>query len=349
MIDPPISSPTETPVDRGLDRVVVGLNGDDARSLYRLMRLMAVVDDRVRREVTSGRLKAATYSIRGLEGACAALGVAMQRRDWLVSTYRSLGDALAKNAELDGILGEYFGKASGVSKGKGGTMHLHDQGVGFVTSTGIVGSGLPIATGLGMAAQLDGDGRAVVCTFGDGATSIGAFHEALNLASLWHLPVVFVCQNNQWAEYTPIDQYAGSTDLCARAASYGAHAVSVDGFDPVATLEVLRPALENARSGTGPVFVEIQTYRLASHSGVGDNSYVPADRLAEALGHDPLPTFRDRLLREGVADVHELDDIDREVTDVAEAAFAHAGSASHPGPEERFRDVYAEPGTGEPQ
>ncbi|MGH3629503.1 MAG: thiamine pyrophosphate-dependent enzyme, partial [Sciscionella sp.] len=167
------------------------LSAEDLIRMYRTMRLITVTGERAAAEVRAGRLKSAFYPVRGLEGACAALGVAMQPTDQLVSTYRNLGDSLAKGSSLRKIIAEIYGRVGGTSKGKGGAMHLHDQDVGFITSTGVVGSGLPIAVGLGLAAQLDGDGRAVVTTFGDGSTSIGAFHEAMNLAGLWKLPILF--------------------------------------------------------------------------------------------------------------------------------------------------------------
>src|SRR3712207_4072717 len=180
------------------------------------MKLITLVDGKIGDEARAGRLKAATYPVRGLEGVCAAMGVAVRRDDHLVSTYRNVGDTLAKGSDLERIIAEIYGRANGVSKGKGGAMHLHDTSAGFITSTGIVGSGVPIAVGLGLAAQLDGGDRAVVTTFGDGATSIGAFHEAMNMAGLWKLPVVFICQNNQWGEHTPLRSEEHTSELQSR-------------------------------------------------------------------------------------------------------------------------------------
>jgi len=315
--------------------------------MYRVMSLITATSERAAAEVRSGALASAFYPVRGLEGVCAALSVAMTKQDQLVSTYRSLGDALAKGADLRGVIAEIYGRADGVSGGKGGPMHLHDTRVGFITSTGIVGSGLPIAVGLGIAAQLDGadaDGRtrAVITTFGDGATSIGAFHEAMNMAGLWRLPVVFLCQNNQWGEHTPIAEYAASTDLAGRAKAYAMTTEKVDGFDPIATLEVLRAALERARTGGGPTFVEAITYRLTGHSGSADYSYMPADDLAAALARDPVPTFRAYLLERAVADEATLAGIDAEVTAAVDDAFAFAAASPPPAADLRYRDVFAE-------
>lgn len=330
--------PTEDQ-DFGADTTV---SADDLLDMYRTMRLITVTGERAAAEVQAGRLKSAFYPVRGLEGSCAALGLAMRPEDKLVSTYRSLGDALAKKSSLRAIIAEIYGKVGGTSKGKGGAMHLHDQQAGFVTSTGVVGSGLPIAVGLGLAAHLDGGGRAVVTTFGDGSTSIGAFHEAMNLAALWTLPVVFVCQNNGWAEHTPIAEYAARTDLANRAEAYGLPTVTVDGFDPVATAGVLRGATDRARSGRGPTFVEVVTYRLTGHSGSSDYSYMPKDVLAAAMERDPAPTFRRRLLDDGTATEDELARIDDEVAREVDDAFEFAQSSPQPGSDERYTDVFAD-------
>jgi pyruvate dehydrogenase E1 component alpha subunit len=318
------------------------LNTAELRDMYRLMALITATSDRASAEVKSGSLQSAFYPVRGLEGVCAALGIAKQPGDQLVSTYRSLGDALAWGSDLRGVIAEIYGRADGVCGGKGGPMHLHDTKVGFMTSTGIVGSGIPIAVGLGIAAQLDGASRAVVTTFGDGATSIGAFHEGMNMAALWKLPVLFLCQNNQWGEHTPIADYAGNTDLAARAAGYGMTAVKVDGFDPVATAEVLREALERARSGGGPTFVEAMTYRLTGHSGSSDYSYMPAEELAAALERDPVPSFRRALLASGQAGEEDLAALDAEVVAKVDDAFTFAQASPAVDGEMRYRDVFAD-------
>ncbi|MFN2537990.1 MAG: thiamine pyrophosphate-dependent dehydrogenase E1 component subunit alpha [Mycobacteriales bacterium] len=313
------------------------------REMYRLMRLITAASERASAEVKAGGLASAFYPVRGLEGVCAALGAAMRRDDKLVSTYRSLGDALAKGADLRRVIAELYGRSDGVSHGKGGPMHLHDVQAGFMTSTGIVGSGLPIAVGLGIAAQLDGASRAVITTFGDGATSIGAFHESMNMAGLWKLPVVFVCQNNMWAEHTPIAEYAARTDLAGRAEAYGMATIRVDGFDPIATFHVLDEACARARAGDGPTFVEAVTYRLTGHSGSADYSYVPKEELGAALQRDPAPTFRAWLLEEGVFDESEVALVDSEIEATVDEAYRFAFASPPPPNEERYTDVFADP------
>jgi pyruvate dehydrogenase E1 component alpha subunit len=310
--------------------------------MYRLMLLTTAAGERARAEVTAGRMQAAFYPVRGLEGVCAALGAAFQPSDKLVSTYRNLGDALAKGASLRAIIAELLGRVDGTSGGLGGPMHLHDQQAGFVTSTGIVGAGLPIAVGVAMAAQLEGAGRAVVTTHGDGATSIGAFHEAMNMAALWQLPLVVVCQNNGWGEHTPLAEYAANTDLAARAASYNMRAETVDGFDPIATWRVLDGALQRARAGEGPTFVECRTYRLTGHSGTADASYMPADELAAAMARDPAPTFRGWLLAEDVLDEARLAAIEADVEAAVTDAFDFGFASASPSEDDLYAHVFAD-------
>jgi len=331
-------------VEGGIVSSAADIDRDLLTDIYTRMYLIRIVNERVVGEVKAGRLKGAAYPVRGLEAVCAAIGVCTRDDDQLVSTYRNMGDALAKGADLRRAVAEMYGRASGVSKGKGGAMHLHDPSVGFVTSTGIVGAGLPIAVGLGLAAQLDGDDRVVVTTFGDGSTSIGAFHEALNLAALWQLPVVFVCQNNQWGEHTPIAGYTANTDLTGRAAAYGLRAVSTDGFDTIAAYRTMRDAVETTRSGGGPVFVEARTYRLSGHSAASDYSYMPRDEFAAAEQRDPVPGFRRWLVESGGVEVGMVEGLEHAVDARVEAAFEEASKAAPPAPEERYTDVFADEG-----
>jgi TPP-dependent pyruvate/acetoin dehydrogenase alpha subunit len=320
-------------------------SGSQLERMYEAMAMMTVAEERISAEVKSGSLKATFYPVRGLEGVCAALGACLTADDYLVSTYRNLGDALAKGALLSSIVAELYGRVGGMSKGKGGPMHLHNVSTGFMATTGIVGSGLPIAVGLALSAQMEVNGRVTAVTFGDGATSIGAYHEAMNLASLWNLPIVFVCQNNQWAEHTPIAEYAANTDLAGRADSYAMSADSVDGFDPIATWGVLHDAVEAARRGEGPRFVECRTYRLTGHTSATEYSYMPEGELHAATAKDPTPAFRERLQAEGLVDASTLSDIDRRVAGAVKEAFTLAVECPPPSADEIYVDVFASEGT----
>lgn len=315
--------------------------------MYEVMRTVTVADERARAEAKAGRMPAAFYPVRGLEGVCAALGAVLTADDHLVSTYRNLADTVAKGVPLRAIIAELHGRVAGTSKGKAGTMHMHHDPSGLMATTGIVGSGLPIAAGLALAAQLDGAGpdgrrRAVAVTFGDGATSIGAYHEAMNLAALWRLPLVLVCQNNGWAEHTPLSAYAPATDLAARAGAYNMTAVAVDGFDPIATWRVLGEAVGRARAGGGPTFVECRTYRLVGHTSSADYSYMPTAELEAALARDPAPAFRVWLVERGHASEARLDEIDKAVDAAVDDAFEFAQGAPRPEPAAIYDDVFAD-------
>jgi pyruvate dehydrogenase E1 component alpha subunit len=310
--------------------------------MYEVMRTVTVADDRARAEAKAGRMPAAFYPVRGLEGVCAALGAVLSPEDHLVSTYRNLADTVAKGVPLRGMIAELHGRVPGTSKGKAGTMHMHHDPSGLMATTGIVGSGLPIAAGLALGAQLDKAGRVVAVTFGDGATAIGAYHEAMNLAALWRLPLVFVCQNNGWAEHTPLAAYAPATDLAARAAAYNMAAVAVDGFDPIETWRVLGDAVARARNGEGPTFVECRTYRLVGHTSSADYSYMPQAKLEAALARDPAPTFRAWLLETGHLTEGRLDEIDKAVDEAVSDAFEFAQAAPQPAPGDIYDDVFAD-------
>ncbi|TNC29220.1 thiamine pyrophosphate-dependent dehydrogenase E1 component subunit alpha [Amycolatopsis alkalitolerans] len=315
----------------------------DPRAIYETMATISVGEAATVGAVRAGRLNAAVYPVRGLEGVCAALGDVLEPTDYLVSTYRNLGDAVAKGVELRRVIAESYGRKLGTSKGKGGPMHLVDVHAGLMATSGIVGGGVPIAVGLALAAQLDGEGQIAATTFGDGATSIGAYHEAMNLAALWNLPIVFVCQNNQWGEHTALVDYAGNPDLSERARSYGMHSVAVDGFDVPATWRALRDAADHARSGAGPAFVEAITYRLGPHSAASDRGYMPKQDFDAAMERDPTPAFRKQLLESGTATAGELDRIDARVHTLVEDAMQAAIDSPPQTDDELFTDVFADP------
>ena len=309
--------------------------------LYRVAATIRCLDQQVAERVRTGKLRAATYGVRGLEVACAALGAALGHEDRMVSTYRNLGDAVAKGLSVAEIVAEFYGKEAGPARGKGGPMHLSSPSVGFMMTTGIVGSGLPIATGLAWAAQLDSaTSRIVVVTFGDAATSIGAAHEALNLAASWKLPILFFCQNNQWGEHTPIAEYTAQPDLALRAAAYGMEARTMDGFDHQSCLSGIADAVESVRSTRAPMFVDCVTYRLTPHSSAMDMSEMPESEVAAALERDPVPALRSALA-DSESSHTDLIRIDSEISALVEKAFSEAESADAADSSYTFTDVYA--------
>jgi acetoin:2,6-dichlorophenolindophenol oxidoreductase subunit alpha len=322
------------------------LTGDIApqvrRRMYELMSLMKAVDDRVTSAIRTGQVVAIYYSHRGQEAIAAALGAALRPTDQLVTTYRGLHDHLAKGGPLVDLLGGVLGRDIGAGRGKSHILSLSQPEVGAMLSTGIVGGGLPIAAGLALSAQLEGADRVTAVCFGDGASNTGSFHEAMNLASLWNLPVVFVCQNNLYGEKTPFRDSMKVGHVADRAAAYAIPGISVNGNDPDATYRVLAEAVERARSGGGPTLVECMTYRFRGHS-LGDTmAYMPKEERAAAEASDPVPAYRHRLIGLGVMSEAELDELDQQVTDQVTDALKLVLAAPPPSAADLLTDRYAD-------
>jgi pyruvate dehydrogenase E1 component alpha subunit len=271
------------------------------------------------------------------------MGVSLRPDDQLVTTYRGLHDLIGKGVPLEEIYGEMMGRTVGAGRGKGGTMHIAKPDKGVMLSTGIVGAGPPVAVGLAMAGKRKGLERVTVVSFGDGATNTGSFHEAANMAALWDLPLVFVCQNNLYAEMTPTSDTMKIEHVADRAAGYGMPGVHVDGNDPLAVKSALDEALARARSGGGPTLIECVTFRFRGHYFGDRMPYIPKDQLAEAMAADPVPRFRGQLADAGICSAEELDRIDAEALAAVEAALRTVLSADSPSIEELDKDVYATP------
>lgn len=313
------------------------------KRIYALMVLMKSADDRLSKGIGTGEFMCVYWPSRGQEAIAAAMGVSLRPDDQLVTTYRGLHDLIGKGVALEAIYGEMMGRAVGASRGKGGTMHIADPERGVMLSTGIVGAGPPVGVGLAMAAKRKGLDRVTVVSFGDGATNTGSFHEAANMAALWDLPVVLLCQNNLYAEMTPTGETMKIAHVADRAAGYGMPGVRVDGNDPLAVVAALREALANARSGRGPTLIECVTFRFRGHYFGDRMKYIPKEQLAEAKAADPVPRFRTHLADAGMCTDGELDRIEREALERVEAALATVMNADEPSIEELDRDVYATP------
>jgi acetoin:2,6-dichlorophenolindophenol oxidoreductase subunit alpha len=263
--------------------------------------------------------------------------------DQLVTTYRGLHDLIGKGVPLEEIYGEMMGRTVGASRGKGGTMHIAKPDRGVMLSTGIVGAGPPVAVGLAMAAKRKGIDRVTVVSFGDGATNTGSFHEAANMAALWDLPLVFVCQNNLYAEMTPTADTMKLEQVADRAAGYGMPGIRVDGNDPLAVKSALDDALQRARDGVGPTFIECVTFRFRGHYFGDRMPYIPKEQLAAAMAADPVPRFRSHLAETGICGEDELDRIDTAAIATVETALKTVMSSDSPSIDELDRDVYATP------
>ncbi|MBV9515482.1 MAG: thiamine pyrophosphate-dependent dehydrogenase E1 component subunit alpha [Mycobacteriaceae bacterium] len=313
------------------------------RRIYELMVLMKAADDRLSKGIATGEFMCVYWPSRGQEAIAAAMGVSLRPDDQLVTTYRGLHDLIGKGVPLEEIYGEMMGRVVGASRGKGGTMHIANPAKGVMLSTGIVGAGPPVGVGLAMAAKRKGLDRVTVVSFGDGATNTGSFHEAANLAALWDLPMVLVCQNNQFAEMTPTADTMKLDRVADRAAGYGMPGVRVDGNDPLAVVTALDEALDRARRGDGPTLVECVTFRFRGHYFGDRMPYIPKQQLAAAMAADPVPRFRTRLADAGICGEDELTRIDDAAAETVEAALQKVMSADSPAIDELDRDVYATP------
>jgi 2-oxoisovalerate dehydrogenase E1 component len=310
---------------------------------YTTMVRINEADKAIQRSLSAGELQFQYYPAGGQEAIPAGIAPLLSREDYSVITYRCIHDIVAKGTPLTEIMAEMYGKRAGTSKGKGGPMHLSDPHSGLMVTTGIVGAGLPIANGLALASQLMRSGRVTVVNFGDGATSTGAFHEALNLAAVWKLPVLFVCQNNQYGEYTAIPEYTLTRDFSKRASAYEMRGAQVDGTDPVAVHAAAKDALERARRGEGPTLLEAVCHRLQGHAFGSDTAHMDKAALEAAKQVAPVPRFRARLLDGKVATEAELAAIEAAARQEVDAAIAFAKEAPPPAVEDLYTDVFATP------
>ena len=314
---------------------------DRAMELYRLMSKVHLADQRVRKGLSAGEIAMSYWPVDGQEAMSAGAMLALAESDQLVTTYRGLGDVVAKGIDLNGYFGEILGRSTGLSKGKAGAMGIFDPEHGIAWTTGIVGAGPLIANGLALAAAHRGDDQVVLVSFGDGATSIGYVHEAMNMAALWSLPVVFFCQNNAWAEGTALARYTRTAQLSDRAPGYGMPGVTVDGTDPHDVYSAVSAAVERARSGRGPSFVEAVAYRLQGHYFGDAMSYADPDELAAKRADPPFARYRKTLIDENSAAEADLDRIDAELFAEIDGAFAAARDADPPDIGELTRDVFS--------
>lgn len=309
--------------------------------IYRRAALIKANDEKFRSVIKSGRIQVVYYSPRGQEIIPSAVSVNLTDDDMICTIYRGIHDMIAKGVPLDLLWAEFAGKATGTCKGKGGPMHITHPASGIMVTTGIVGSSMPIANGLAWVSQLRGDRRVTIAYFGDGASNIGAFHESLNLASLWKLPVVFVCQNNGYAEHTRYDLGTSAKRIADRAVGYDMPGVTVDGNDAVAMYTAAKEAIDRARDGGGPTLIEATTFRFHGHVFGDMDGYMDKEEKNAALAKDPVPILRARLLAEGLATEAQLAGMEATIKQEIEAAVAFALESDVSSPDELQRDVYA--------
>jgi TPP-dependent pyruvate/acetoin dehydrogenase alpha subunit len=327
-----------------LDRPPGTVDRPTALGLYRQQTRMRRFEKRAYDLFLQNLVKGTSHLSLGMEAIAAGFGEAMEPGDYTFATYRGHAHTLARGSSMTAVMGELLGRDNGLLHGKGGSMHLTDVERGMMGSYAIVGAHLAIALGAGWSAQYRREPRVSVVFFGDGATNIGAFHEALNFAVIWRLPVVFVCENNLYMEYTPISAVTAVARPAAdRAGAYGLEYILIDGNDADAVYLTAREFLGRARTGGGPALIEAQTYRSGGHSRADPGKYKPADEVSAWAAYDPVELYRQRLLDRGVP-VAEIEAIEGEAQREVDAATAAASSAPPPGPERLLTNVWADGG-----
>lgn len=319
------------------------LGRSEALDIYRTMVRIEATDKRIQMGLQAGDLQFQYYPAGGQEAIAAGMASQIEPEDYAVTTYRVVHDIVAKGTPISKIIAEMYGKETGTSKGKGGPMHLTDPKSGLMLTTGIVGAGAPIANGIALAAQFKESGRVTLCSFGDGAANIGAVHEALNMAALWDLPVVFVCQNNGYAEYTDFADSTKSTCIAARADGYGMVGERVDGCDPVAVAQAARRAIDRARAGEGPTLLECMAPRLQGHAFGSDIAHMDQEKLETDKANAPVKQVRQRLLEEGIATEDALKEIEAAAKAEVDAAQAFADESQSPPAPDLYTEILNNP------
>jgi 2-oxoisovalerate dehydrogenase E1 component len=309
--------------------------------LYQAMQRIRRFEERVSELFAAGRIPGFVHLCIGQEavavGACAGL----RPDDYITSTHRGHGHLIAKGGELDKMMAELYGKENGYCKGRGGSMHIVDVGLGILGANGIVGAGTQIAAGAGLSSKVRDSGQVVVCFFGDDASTEGMFHESMNLAALWDLPVIFMCENNLYGQFTPYEKHTRVPDIASKAAAYGIPSAIVDGNDVLAVRAATDEAARRARSGGGPTLIECKTYRWHGHMEGDAYGYRTAAEIEEWKEKCPIARLRSRLIADGIASQEEFDGIDAKVEAALDAAVAFAESGPAPDPSTATENVYA--------
>jgi TPP-dependent pyruvate/acetoin dehydrogenase alpha subunit len=325
--------------DLGPTHIADEVDAEHELDLYRRMQLIRRFEERVYLVYLQGELPGTLHQSQGQEAVAVGVCDVLRPTDWITSTHRPHGHALAKGVDVRAAMAELYGKATGCCGGKGGSMHLGDPSVGMLPAIAIVGGGNTVVTGLGLAFKLMRTDQVAVCFFGEGASNEGAFHEGLNFAAVQHLPVVFACENNLYGASTPFHQISLVTDVAARAAAYGVRGLIVDGMDVLAVREAALRAVSDARIGAGPVLLEFKTYRFAGHSRGDVRGYRSREEEAEWKERDPIVRLRERLASTFGAEA--LDETDAEIEETLDDAIEFARNSPLPRAEDALTDAYA--------
>ena len=318
------------------------LDAELARRLLSQMALIRRFEEKAAEMYSLGKIGGFLHLYIGQEAVAVGATSVTRPDDYAVSSYREHGHCLAKGSDPKKIMAELFGRSGGLSKGKGGSMHLFDKSVNFLGGHGIVGAHLPLAAGAGFAIKYQGGDQVVLCYFGDGAVPEGEFHESMNLMALWKLPVIFICENNRYAMGTAIHRALAQTEVWRFAETYGMHGEAVDGMDVLAVRDCVGRAVERARKDKAPTLIEARTYRFRGHSmrDPAGSVYRTKDEVEREKQRDPITVFTERCLKDGILVDADVKAVEKDVNDIVDEAVAFAEASPEPAPEELFTDVY---------
>jgi len=322
-------------------KLPLNLSKEKNIDLYRKMLEIRCFEEKVFELYAQNLVPGTIHLYTGEEAVAVGVCGNLRKDDYITSTHRGHGHCIAKGAQPKRVMAEILGKKTGYCKGKGGSMHIADFKVGMLGATAVVGAGLPIAMGAGLSIKLRRTDNVVACFFGDGASNQGTFHEAINMAAVWKLPVIFVCENNVYAMGTRQSTVMLVKNVADRAVAYGIPGVAVDGNDVLAVYEAAQKAVEMARKGEGPTLIECKTYRHKGHSRIDPAKYRPKEEVEDWLRNDPIKRFKERLLETNVVMEAEIQQIERKVSAEIEEAAKFAMESSYPAAEEALQDVYA--------
>ena len=309
--------------------------------MYRTMVRIRRFEERVSREFADGNIPGSVHVYIGEEAVATGAIAHLRKDDYIMSTHRGHGHMIAKGGQTDRMMAELFAKKTGYCLGKGGSMHIADLDIGMLGAAGIVGSGIPIATGAGLSAKMRGTDQVTLCFFGDGASNLGRFHEGINLGAVWKLPVIYICENNLWAVSVPTSCSLAISNIADRAIGYGIPGIVVDGMDVMAVYEAAGEAVARARRGEGPTLIEAKTYRFRGHFEGDSGTYRPKEEIEEWLKRDPLKSFKEKLLEMKLLTEKKADEIDQEMLAEIDQAVKFAQESPFPEPEETLENVYA--------
>ena len=309
--------------------------------MYRTMVRIRIFEERVAKEFSAGKIPGGAHLYIGEEAVATSACANLRPDDYITSTHRGHGHLIAKGGKTDRMMAELYGKKTGYNKGKGGSMHIADMAIGSLGANGIVGAGITIAGGAALSAQMRGTDQIVICFFGDGASDTTRFHEGVNMASHWKLPVVYVIENNMYAMSTGTRNTRNIDNLSDRAVAYGIPGAAIDGNDVLAVYKAVGEAVARARQGEGPTLIECKTYRWYGHSVMDRGTYRTKEEIAEWKKKDPIARFRKKLIEMGVLAEKEADEINQEINEETEKAVQFAEESPLPAPEEALEDVFA--------